>query len=158
MSGWINVSVCLTSIGPGLVYFVVNEMFSQSTHFPSLCHQTKFDSINKQMESMEMEVMEARLIRASELNGEMDDDDTGSNEKCIHLHICSDVKNCQKSTFRVSETHQTWYCLKSTHLQNHTMEGRMVWLPCTMCISMCITMYHVYFSDGFIQTFTKSTW
>lgn len=24
-----------------------------------------------------MEVMEARLIRASELNGEMDDDDTG---------------------------------------------------------------------------------
>lgn len=26
---------------------------------------------------MEMEVMEARLIRASELNGEMDDDDTG---------------------------------------------------------------------------------
>lgn len=29
------------------------------------------------MDSMEMEVMEARLIRASELNGEMDDDDTG---------------------------------------------------------------------------------
>lgn len=26
---------------------------------------------------MEMEVMEARLIRASELNGEIDDDDTG---------------------------------------------------------------------------------
>lgn len=33
--------------------------------------------MKKQMESMEMEVMEARLIRASELNGEMDDDDTG---------------------------------------------------------------------------------
>lgn len=29
------------------------------------------------MESMEMEVMEARLIRASELNGEMEDDDSG---------------------------------------------------------------------------------
>ncbi|XP_016120016.1 unconventional myosin-XVIIIa-like, partial [Sinocyclocheilus grahami] len=39
--------------------------------------QAKFDTMKKQMESMEMEVMEARLIRASELNGEMDDDDTG---------------------------------------------------------------------------------
>lgn len=29
------------------------------------------------MESMEMEVMEARLIRASELSGEVDDDETG---------------------------------------------------------------------------------
>lgn len=29
---------------------------------------------------MEMEVMEARLIRASELNGEMDDDDTGKSD------------------------------------------------------------------------------
>lgn len=27
-----------------------------------------------------MEVMEARLIRASELNGEMDDDDTGKSD------------------------------------------------------------------------------
>ncbi|XP_076833549.1 myosin-XVIIIa isoform X4 [Brachyhypopomus gauderio] len=39
--------------------------------------QTKYDSMKKQMESMEMEVMESRLIRASELNGELDDDDTG---------------------------------------------------------------------------------
>lgn len=39
--------------------------------------QAKFEAMKKQMESMEMEVMEARLIRASELNGEMDDDDTG---------------------------------------------------------------------------------
>lgn len=39
--------------------------------------QAKFDSVSKQMESMEMEVMEARLIRASELNGEMEDDDSG---------------------------------------------------------------------------------
>uniref|UniRef100_A0A3B5LB85 Myosin XVIIIA b n=1 Tax=Xiphophorus couchianus TaxID=32473 RepID=A0A3B5LB85_9TELE len=42
--------------------------------------QTKFDSMKKQTESMEMEVMEARLIRASELNGEMDDDDTAGGE------------------------------------------------------------------------------
>ncbi|KAM6946319.1 unconventional myosin-XVIIIa-like [Aplochiton taeniatus] len=39
--------------------------------------QVKFDSTKKQMESIEMEMMEARLLRASELNGEMDDDDTG---------------------------------------------------------------------------------
>ena len=31
--------------------------------------------MKKKMESMEMEVMEARLLRASELNGELDDDD-----------------------------------------------------------------------------------
>lgn len=37
--------------------------------------QAKFDAMKKQMESMEMEVIEARLIRAAELNGEMDDDD-----------------------------------------------------------------------------------
>ncbi|XP_032094388.1 unconventional myosin-XVIIIa-like, partial [Thamnophis elegans] len=39
--------------------------------------QAKYDALKKQMDSMEMEVMEARLIRAAELNGEMDDDDTG---------------------------------------------------------------------------------
>ncbi|XP_067288702.1 unconventional myosin-XVIIIa isoform X2 [Pseudorasbora parva] len=36
--------------------------------------QVKFDTVKKQMESMEMEIMEARLLRASDLNGEMDDD------------------------------------------------------------------------------------
>lgn len=40
--------------------------------------QAKYDALKKQMESMEMEVMEARLIRAAELNGELDDDDSGS--------------------------------------------------------------------------------
>ncbi|XP_071066560.1 unconventional myosin-XVIIIa isoform X5 [Dasypus novemcinctus] len=39
--------------------------------------QTQYDALKKQMEVMEMEVMEARLIRAAELNGEVDDDDTG---------------------------------------------------------------------------------
>ncbi|XP_048374547.1 unconventional myosin-XVIIIa [Sphaerodactylus townsendi] len=38
--------------------------------------QTKYDGVKKQMDSMEMEVMEARLIRAAELNGEVDDDDS----------------------------------------------------------------------------------
>lgn len=37
--------------------------------------QARFESMKKQMESMEMEVMEARLIRASVLDGETDDDD-----------------------------------------------------------------------------------
>ncbi|NXN96864.1 MY18A protein, partial [Rhinopomastus cyanomelas] len=39
--------------------------------------QAKYDALKKQMESMEMEVMEARLIRAAELNGELDEDDSG---------------------------------------------------------------------------------
>ncbi|XP_027129424.1 unconventional myosin-XVIIIa isoform X7 [Larimichthys crocea] len=37
--------------------------------------QAKFDAVMKQLESQEMEVMEARLLKTSELNGEMDDDD-----------------------------------------------------------------------------------
>lgn len=58
------------------------------SHCPGKCvifltHQAKFDTMKKQMESMEMEVMEARLIRASELNGEMEDDDTG------HTHVAN---------------------------------------------------------------------
>ncbi|XP_015247579.1 PREDICTED: unconventional myosin-XVIIIa-like isoform X5 [Cyprinodon variegatus] len=39
--------------------------------------QVKFDAMKKQMESQEMELMEARLTKASELNGEVDDDDSG---------------------------------------------------------------------------------
>ncbi|XP_077021481.1 unconventional myosin-XVIIIa isoform X2 [Tamandua tetradactyla] len=39
--------------------------------------QTQYDALKKQMEVMEMEVVEARLIRAAEINGEVDDDDTG---------------------------------------------------------------------------------
>ncbi|XP_050785210.1 unconventional myosin-XVIIIa isoform X15 [Gopherus flavomarginatus] len=39
--------------------------------------QIKYEALKKQMDSMEMEVMEARLIRAAELNGDLDDDDSG---------------------------------------------------------------------------------
>ncbi|XP_067253770.1 unconventional myosin-XVIIIa isoform X4 [Chanodichthys erythropterus] len=42
--------------------------------------QVKFDTVKKQMDSMEMEIMEARLLRASELNGEMDNDDDSGGE------------------------------------------------------------------------------
>uniref|UniRef100_A0A8C2SJX2 Unconventional myosin-XVIIIa n=1 Tax=Capra hircus TaxID=9925 RepID=A0A8C2SJX2_CAPHI len=39
--------------------------------------QTQHDALKKKMEVMEMEVMEARLIRAAEINGELADGDTG---------------------------------------------------------------------------------
>uniref|UniRef100_A0A8D0A3I4 Myosin XVIIIAa n=1 Tax=Sander lucioperca TaxID=283035 RepID=A0A8D0A3I4_SANLU len=42
--------------------------------------QAKFDAMKKQLESQEMEVMEARLMKTSELNGEMDDDDDAGGE------------------------------------------------------------------------------
>ncbi|XP_016523807.1 unconventional myosin-XVIIIa isoform X5 [Poecilia formosa] len=42
--------------------------------------QVKFDAMKKQMESQEMELMEARLTKASELNGELDDDDDSGGE------------------------------------------------------------------------------
>uniref|UniRef100_A0A3P8Y5C4 Myosin XVIIIAa n=1 Tax=Esox lucius TaxID=8010 RepID=A0A3P8Y5C4_ESOLU len=40
-------------------------------------HTQTYTSMKKQMESMEMEVMEARLIRTAELNGDMEEDDDG---------------------------------------------------------------------------------
>ncbi|XP_034405969.1 unconventional myosin-XVIIIa-like [Cyclopterus lumpus] len=42
--------------------------------------QAKFDGMKKQLESQEMEVMEARLMKTSDLNGEMDDDDDAGGE------------------------------------------------------------------------------
>ncbi|XP_030744087.1 unconventional myosin-XVIIIa isoform X4 [Echinops telfairi] len=39
--------------------------------------QSQYDALKKQMEVMELEVMEARLIRAAEINGEVDDEDAG---------------------------------------------------------------------------------
>ncbi|XP_060928908.1 unconventional myosin-XVIIIa [Limanda limanda] len=58
--------------------------------------QTKFDSMTKQMESMEMEVMEARLIRASELNGEMDDDDTGGEWRLKYERAIREIEFTKK--------------------------------------------------------------
>ncbi|KAM8742626.1 unconventional myosin-XVIIIa-like isoform 5-T5 [Acanthopagrus schlegelii] len=42
--------------------------------------QAKSDAMKKQLESQEMEVMEARLMKTSELNGETDDDDDAGGE------------------------------------------------------------------------------
>ncbi|XP_074869502.1 unconventional myosin-XVIIIa isoform X4 [Carettochelys insculpta] len=39
--------------------------------------QAKYEALKKQLDAMEMEVMEARFIRAAELNGEADEDDSG---------------------------------------------------------------------------------
>uniref|UniRef100_A0A3P8SC37 Myosin XVIIIA n=1 Tax=Amphiprion percula TaxID=161767 RepID=A0A3P8SC37_AMPPE len=58
--------------------------------------QTKFDSMKKQMESMEMEVMEARLIRASELNGEMEDDDTGGEWRLKYERAIREIEFTKK--------------------------------------------------------------
>ncbi|KAM4628036.1 unconventional myosin-XVIIIa-like isoform 1-T1 [Polymixia lowei] len=58
--------------------------------------QAKFDSMKKQMDSMEMEVMEARLIRASELNGEMDDDDTGGEWRLKYERAIREIEFTKK--------------------------------------------------------------
>lgn len=42
----------------------------------------KFETVKKQFESQEMEVMEARLIKTSELNGELDDDNDAGQCSC----------------------------------------------------------------------------
>nr|XP_019941639.1 PREDICTED: unconventional myosin-XVIIIa-like isoform X2 [Paralichthys olivaceus] len=42
--------------------------------------QAKFDAMKKQLEAQEMEVMEARLMKTAELNGEMDSDDDAGGE------------------------------------------------------------------------------
>uniref|UniRef100_H3D2Q3 Myosin XVIIIA n=1 Tax=Tetraodon nigroviridis TaxID=99883 RepID=H3D2Q3_TETNG len=42
--------------------------------------QTKFEGVKKQLESQQMEVMEARLMKTSELNGELDDEGDAGGE------------------------------------------------------------------------------
>lgn len=44
--------------------------------------QIKFEVLKKQLESQEMEVMEARIMRTSELNGELNDDDDDDAGQC----------------------------------------------------------------------------
>nr|XP_055052508.1 unconventional myosin-XVIIIa isoform X6 [Misgurnus anguillicaudatus] len=58
--------------------------------------QAKYDAMKKQTESMEMEVMEARLIRASELNGEMDDDDTGGEWRLKYERAIREIEFTKK--------------------------------------------------------------
>ncbi|XP_053363679.1 unconventional myosin-XVIIIa isoform X7 [Clarias gariepinus] len=58
--------------------------------------QAKYESMKKQMESMEMEVMETRLIHASELNGEMDDDDTGGEWRLKYERAVREIEFTKK--------------------------------------------------------------
>ncbi|XP_046719567.1 unconventional myosin-XVIIIa isoform X10 [Silurus meridionalis] len=58
--------------------------------------QAKYDSMKKQMESMEMEVMETRLIHASELNGEMDDDDAGGEWRLKYERAVREIEFTKK--------------------------------------------------------------
>ncbi|XP_074496154.1 unconventional myosin-XVIIIa isoform X11 [Sebastes fasciatus] len=65
--------------------------------------QGKFDTMKKQTDSMEMEVMEARLIRASELNGEMDDDDTGGEWRLKYERAIREIEFTKKRLQQESE-------------------------------------------------------
>ncbi|XP_028321504.1 unconventional myosin-XVIIIa isoform X13 [Gouania willdenowi] len=65
--------------------------------------QARFDSMKKQMESMEMEVMEARLIRASELNGDLDDDDTGGEWRLKYERAIREIEFTKKRLQQESE-------------------------------------------------------
>ncbi|XP_077421507.1 myosin-XVIIIa isoform X5 [Vanacampus margaritifer] len=58
--------------------------------------QVQFDNMKKQMESMEMEVMEARLIRASELNGVLDDDETGGEWRLKYERAIREIEFTKK--------------------------------------------------------------
>uniref|UniRef100_A0A3Q3IM08 Myosin XVIIIAb n=1 Tax=Monopterus albus TaxID=43700 RepID=A0A3Q3IM08_MONAL len=58
--------------------------------------QARFDSMRIQVESMEMEVMEARLIRASELNGETDDDNTGGEWRLKYERAIKEIEFTKK--------------------------------------------------------------
>ncbi|XP_075760678.1 unconventional myosin-XVIIIa isoform X22 [Pelodiscus sinensis] len=58
--------------------------------------QAKYEALQKQMESMEMEVMEARLIRAAELNGELDDDDSGGEWRLKYERAVREAEFTQK--------------------------------------------------------------
>ncbi|XP_043085214.1 unconventional myosin-XVIIIa-like isoform X7 [Puntigrus tetrazona] len=60
--------------------------------------QVKFDAVKKQMDSMEMEIMEARLLQASELNGEMDNDgdDSGGEWRLKYERAIRDTEFTKK--------------------------------------------------------------
>ncbi|KAL1266379.1 hypothetical protein QQF64_002054, partial [Cirrhinus molitorella] len=60
--------------------------------------QVKFDAVKKQMESMEMEIMETRLLQSSELNGEMDSDgdDSGGEWRLKYERAIRDTEFTKK--------------------------------------------------------------
>ncbi|KAF0038169.1 hypothetical protein F2P81_008653 [Scophthalmus maximus] len=82
--------------------------------------RAKFDAMKKQLESQEMEVMEARLMKTSELNGEMDDDDDADNED-VQRSVQQLKKKCQKLT---AELQDTKLHLEGLQSRNHDLEKK----------------------------------
>lgn len=56
--------------------------------------QIKFEAVKKQLESQEMEVMEARLMKTSELNGELDDDNDAGQCSAGLLTVAEEYHQC----------------------------------------------------------------
>ncbi|XP_078081002.1 myosin-XVIIIa isoform X4 [Mustelus asterias] len=82
--------------------------------------QAKYDGMKKQMESMEMEVMEARLIKAAELNGDLDDDDSGGEWRLKYERAIREID------FTKKRMHQEFDDKLEVELQNKRQMERKV--------------------------------
>ncbi|XP_078404099.1 myosin-XVIIIa isoform X3 [Cetorhinus maximus] len=82
--------------------------------------QAKHDGMRKQMESMEMEVMEARLIKAAELNGDLDDDDSGGEWRLKYERAIREID------FTKKRMHQEFDDKLEVELQNKRQLERKV--------------------------------
>uniref|UniRef100_UPI00398E5D9B unconventional myosin-XVIIIa isoform X5 n=1 Tax=Pristiophorus japonicus TaxID=55135 RepID=UPI00398E5D9B len=82
--------------------------------------QAKYDGMKKQMDSMEMEVMEARLIKAAELNGELDDDDSGGEWRLKYERAIREID------FTKKRMHQEFEDKLEVELQNKRQQERKV--------------------------------
>lgn len=52
----------------------------------------KFEAVMKQLESQQMEVMEARLMKTSELSGELEDDSEAGQCSCGLLAVAEEYR------------------------------------------------------------------
>ncbi|XP_067864347.1 unconventional myosin-XVIIIa isoform X5 [Heptranchias perlo] len=82
--------------------------------------QAKYDGMKKQMDSMEMEVMEARLIKAAEINGELDDDDSGGEWRLKYERAIREID------FTKKRMHQEFEDKLEVELQNKRQLERKV--------------------------------
>ncbi|XP_069767151.1 unconventional myosin-XVIIIa isoform X7 [Narcine bancroftii] len=82
--------------------------------------QAKYEGMKKQMESMEMEVMEARLIKAADLNGDLDDDDSGGEWRMKYERAAREID------FTKKRLHQEFEDKLEIELQNKRQMERKV--------------------------------
>lgn len=68
--------------------------------------QIKFEGVKKQLESQEMEVMEARIMKTSELNGELNDEDDDAGQCSGELRAVTE-RHLQKAKSFLSEN-RSW--------------------------------------------------